>query len=42
MTLRRDSEEMPQMDEALEQTLKDFRSSVHAWSEAEFSKPHGR
>ncbi len=27
------------MDEALEQTLKDFRSSVHAWSEAEYSRP---
>jgi hypothetical protein len=40
MTLRRDSEQKLQMDEALEQTLKDFRSSVHAWSEAEFSKPH--
>ena len=40
MTSRKDKDEMPQMDEALEQTLKDFRSSVHAWSEAEFGKPH--
>jgi hypothetical protein len=40
MTLRRDSELKPQMDELLEQTLTDFRSSVHAWSDAEFSKPH--
>jgi hypothetical protein len=40
MTFRNDSKEMPQTDEALEQTLKDFRSSVHAWSEAEFGKPH--
>ena len=40
MTLRRATEEMPQMDEALEQTLKDFRASVHSWSEAEFSRPH--
>lgn len=28
------------MDEALEQTLKDFRSSVCAWSDAEFGKAH--
>jgi uncharacterized protein HemX len=28
------------MDEVLEQTLKDFRSSIHAWSEAEYSQPH--
>lgn len=29
-----------QMDAALEQTLKDFRSSVHAWSEAACNQPH--
>ena len=40
MTLRRDSEDMPQMDESLEQTLRDFRSSVNAWSEAELGRPH--
>lgn len=40
MTSGRDLDGMPQMDEALEQTLKDFRSNVHAWSEAEFGKPH--
>jgi hypothetical protein len=40
MALRRDSEQQPQMDEALEQALNDFRSSVHAWCDAEFSKPH--
>jgi len=27
-------------DEELEQALRNFRSSVHAWSEAEFSRPH--
>lgn len=27
-------------DTELEQTLKDFRSSVHAWSEATSSQPH--
>lgn len=40
MTLRREIEQTSQMDEELQQTLRDFRSSVHAWSEAEFSKPH--
>ena len=40
MTWRKDMDGMPQMDEALEQALKDFRSSVHEWSEAEFGKPH--
>lgn len=29
-----------QVDEPLEQTLKDFRSSVHAWSESAYSQPH--
>lgn len=28
------------MDEALEQTLQDFRSSVHAWSESANRQPH--
>jgi hypothetical protein len=27
-------------DAGLEQALRDFRSSVHAWSEAEYSRPH--
>lgn len=27
-------------DAELEQTLKDFRSNVHAWSEAAYSQPH--
>lgn len=27
------------LDPTLDQALKNFRSSVHAWSEAEFSKP---
>jgi len=40
MTLQRDTNDMKQIDETLEQTLKDFRSSVHAWSDAEFGKPH--
>ena len=40
MSFQRDSNEMKQIDETLEQTLKDFRSSVHAWSDAEFGKPH--
>jgi len=40
MNLRKDSEDMPQMDESLEQTLQDFRSSVRAWSDAEFGKAH--
>jgi hypothetical protein len=40
MTLHRDSEDMSQMDEALEQTLRDFRSSAHAWSESEYRRPH--
>jgi hypothetical protein len=31
---------MLQMDEALAQTLRDFRSSAHAWSEAELGRPH--
>ena len=30
--------EMP--DAEIEQALKDFRSSVHAWSEAAYSQPH--
>jgi hypothetical protein len=29
-----------QMDAALERTLRDFRSSVHAWSEAAYNQPH--
>lgn len=28
------------MDAELERALKDFRSSVHAWSEAAYSQPH--
>jgi hypothetical protein len=34
--------ELPEVevrDEELEQALADFRSSVHAWSEAEYSRP---
>jgi hypothetical protein len=33
-------ENEPQMDAALERLLKDFRSSVHAWSEAAYDQPH--
>jgi hypothetical protein len=41
MKLRRDSSEgLPQIDEQLAQTLKNFRSSVHAWSEAVYGQPH--
>ena len=41
MNFRKDStNEAPQADAALERTLKDFRSSVHAWSEAAYSQPH--
>lgn len=29
-----------EIDRTLEQALKDFRSSVHAWSEAAYSLPH--
>ena len=28
------------MDAELERTFKDFRSSVHAWSEAAYNQPH--
>ena len=40
MNFRRVSQGEPQMDESLKQTLKDYRSSVHAWSAAEYSQPH--
>ena len=41
MGFRRDSnQDGVHVDEALEQTLKDFRSSVHAWSESAYSQPH--
>jgi|SRR5665213_902038 len=40
MSFRRVSQDEPQMDESLKQTLKDYRSSVHAWSAAEYSQPH--
>jgi hypothetical protein len=41
MNFRRDSnQDELKMDAALEQTLKDFRSSVHAWSESANSRPH--
>ncbi len=40
MSLRRASDDGQQTDAALEQVLKDFRSSVHAWSEAEYGEPH--
>lgn len=33
-------DEQSEQDEILEQALKDFRSCVHAWSEAELSRPH--
>src|SRR5579872_878432 len=29
-----------EQDVALDQALKNFRSSVHAWSEAAYSRPH--
>jgi hypothetical protein len=37
MSLRDRIEDVP--DAALEQALKNFRSSVHAWSEAAYSRP---
>jgi hypothetical protein len=40
MSFRKISQDEPQMDEALKQTLKDYRSSVHAWSAAEYGQPH--
>lgn len=33
-------ENEPRIDAALEQALRDFRSSVLAWSEAEYNQPH--
>ncbi len=30
----------PMLDPALQNTLRDFRLSVHAWSEAAYSRPH--
>lgn len=35
-----DQDPEQEMDLALEQALKDFRSSVHAWSETAYSRPH--
>jgi hypothetical protein len=40
MSFKRISNDEPQMDESLKQTLKDFRSSVHAWSATEYGQPH--
>ncbi len=40
MNSQRDLKEHQMPDAELEQTLKDFRSSVHAWSEAAYSQPH--
>jgi cytochrome c-type biogenesis protein CcmH/NrfG len=40
MNFRRVSQDEPQMDESLKQTLKDYRSSVHAWSDAVYNQPH--
>lgn len=40
MSFRGILKDEPQMDEALKQTLKDFRSSVHAWSAAEYGQSH--
>jgi hypothetical protein len=40
MKSHRDSDDGLRVDTALEKTLKDFRSSVHAWSGAEYSQPH--
>jgi len=40
MNFRRVSQDEPQMDESLKQTLKDYRSSVHAWSDDVYSRPH--
>ncbi|HLY41714.1 MAG TPA: hypothetical protein VKR52_10890 [Terracidiphilus sp.] len=31
--------ELEVVDPALEQTLRDFKANVHAWSEAEFNRP---
>ena len=33
-------EEGSETEARVEQALKEFRSSVHAWSEAEYSRPH--
>lgn len=40
MSFRRVSQDEPQMEESLKQALKDYRSSVHAWSDAVYSQPH--
>ena len=41
MTLRKGlPDEGIEQDVVLEKALKNFRSSVHAWSEAEYSRPH--
>ncbi len=41
MGFRRDSDQDGvQVDEALNQTLKDFKLSVHAWSKSAYSQPH--
>jgi hypothetical protein len=41
MDFRRDSkDDLLQTDEELDRTLKNFRLSVHAWSEAVYGQPH--
>lgn len=40
MNSRKDSEDGLQIDAALEKTLSDFRSIVHAWSDGVYSQPH--
>jgi hypothetical protein len=43
MNFRKDAiDEESRMDASLGQTLRDFRSSVHAWSEAAYNQPHRR
>ena len=40
MNSQRDLNGSEMIDAELEQTLNDFRASVHAWSEAAYSQPH--
>ena len=40
MSSQRDFKDGQMPDAELEQALNDFRSSVHAWSEAAYSQPH--
>src|SRR5579871_451414 len=40
MIPRKDSEDGLKIDRALEETLRNFRSSAHAWSDGVYNQPH--